>query len=513
MLTRECKIGSGSFGKIYKAKNEEGEEFAVKICMKYDTYSFGMSYRETELGFLFDHPYIICLCASIDRDPFSNRSPCSPLKEEYNGLTLDTSHLVYELADTNLDDYGRHYKIPFLTLQGILAQVLLALEYMHASEYIHRDVRCDNILLFVEQGVITAKLADMGFMKHFIENEEKSLEFNNDAFKAPECLMGSRRYNYTVDTWSLGCVIYYLVQRDYLPLITDTNAGSEKYLSYLAERLPYSLPEEVRMRYKITTEGQSWEEFFPLTSTKKEQLEQCCSQDEFKELLLGMLTFDQDERWTASRCLDSPFFDKIREEITETRRQFPKLQEKKQVCRIIDCKERTWSKRFFQNLFSRRKNYPWYSERILFLGISLMDRVLVYLKKTENEEIVPTKTQGRMMNDRQTMISCSVCIYLALKYFASNESQKYSFESLYPKVRLSEEELEYAENFEKKVFFHVCSYKLYTKTVYDHLLSLRVPSKDDKKSLLRYVLLGHENGMSLEKSYAYWNKHRLYYLK
>ena len=90
-----------------------------------------------------------------------------------------------------------------------------ALRYMHSIGFAHRDIKCENILL--NKAKTTAKLTDYGFTRSCFERQsgERMLSdtyCGSTAYVAPEVLK-SQPYNPLIsDVWSMGIVLYVLVQ-------------------------------------------------------------------------------------------------------------------------------------------------------------------------------------------------------------------------------------------------------------------------------------------------------------
>lgn len=48
---------------------------------------------------------------------------------------------------------------------SILADVVKGLEYLHGRDYLHRDIKLQNVLVKQENGKYVFKLGDFGFSK------------------------------------------------------------------------------------------------------------------------------------------------------------------------------------------------------------------------------------------------------------------------------------------------------------------------------------------------------------
>lgn len=93
-------------------------------------------------------------------------------------------------------------------------QLALAIQYMHELEIAHRDIKCENVLLTVNQN---AKISDFGFSRSCIDkklNRICSETFCGSlSYTAPEILQGSPYYPKPTDVWSLGVVLYVMLNR------------------------------------------------------------------------------------------------------------------------------------------------------------------------------------------------------------------------------------------------------------------------------------------------------------
>ena len=494
------KIDYGQYSKIYLVENEEGEKQVLKVCLKELGYSFGMSYREADIAFRFQHPNCICLHATYQGVPFEGtEGAVSPLGREHENMGHDVNHLVYELAECNFQKFIVENPT-YNELISCICDVLLGMEHMHLSGYCHRDLRCDNILIFKHEEnpkVHYAKVADFGFTKYLVKNESNTPQINIDSHRAPECIRFCRDYGFGVDMWSLGCIVY--TAFCYEAPFRWGGLKPAEGINLILNKLP------VECGGKNTIEN-----FFPKPSivTNYELL---------SELLVGLLQFDPERRLSASEALDLPLFDRQRKQIEATRKEYPPVLLPDKKLEIFNCIERKWGVEFFQSVFTKRFEKPasiWYRDSIFFFALSIFDQVLVYY---HNHEKPARKMEGyksgRYFTRRQLSIVYITCVYFAIKYKSGIDSNMISYESVYPDFSIKLEEKKFAANFELKLFTQILDQEIYRKTLYDCVLEESgTPSSDELLSLTRFVLYGHFNGKKLNSAYRFWKRNINYYI-
>lgn len=107
--------------------------------------------------------------------------------------------------------------------------MFLGLNQLHSANIMHRDIKTENVLIF-HNG--QAKLADLGLAKQLHYRQKMaSNTIVTLAYRAPEIILGETSYLFSVDIWSMGCVMVELLSKQLrAPFTCDDSDQSETAL-------------------------------------------------------------------------------------------------------------------------------------------------------------------------------------------------------------------------------------------------------------------------------------------
>lgn len=182
-------LGTGSFGQVYLAKLRiTGEKFAIKTMEKYKIV------KAKYVDNIVEEKKVL----QAINFPF-----CIQLE-----MTFQTPHFIYMClpylpGGSMLTNVWRVKKFDEHISKFYGAQLLLALEYLHYLNMIHRDVKLENVVM---NGDGYVKLTDFGFCK--VIRDRRTYTFcGTPEYTAPEIIL-YKGYGKSVDWWSFGVFIF-----------------------------------------------------------------------------------------------------------------------------------------------------------------------------------------------------------------------------------------------------------------------------------------------------------------
>jgi len=199
---RIAKIGQGTFGEVFKAKDKKNRNKIValkKVLMDNEKEGFPITaLREVRILQLLRHENIVNLIEI-----------CRSKATQVNRYR-STFYLVFDFCDHDLAGLLSNYKVTFSLgeIKSVMHQLLNGLYYIHHNKIIHRDMKAANVLI-TKQGVL--KLADFGLARAISINQQKPNRYTNRVvtlwYRPPELLLGERNYGPAVDMWGAGCIM------------------------------------------------------------------------------------------------------------------------------------------------------------------------------------------------------------------------------------------------------------------------------------------------------------------
>ena len=115
----------------------------------------------------------------------------------------------------NLNSYRQHVPVTPEIAARIGIDLCTALEYCAQKNIIHRDIKPDNIFI---SSFGKFKLGDFGIARNLEGTCATMSQKGTSMYMAPEIFKGER-YDATVDTYSLGLVLYRLVNKGRMPFM------------------------------------------------------------------------------------------------------------------------------------------------------------------------------------------------------------------------------------------------------------------------------------------------------
>ena len=192
-------LGKGKFSVVYQAERQADSKLvALKIIKIYDIKDKSLvekCLQEVNLLKRVNHPNII---KYLDSFIFQNELYIAVEwadKGDVKRLIKKYKQERDEIDESRVIEYTR--------------EIAAGLNHMHEQRVIHRDLKPANILI-TSDGIF--KLGDLGLGR--IMNTETIKTFSKvgtPLYMAPEVINGSEGYDFKVDNWSLGCVIYELI--------------------------------------------------------------------------------------------------------------------------------------------------------------------------------------------------------------------------------------------------------------------------------------------------------------
>lgn len=351
------RIGKGTYGEIYKVNDD-----AIKrnIC---DDEQDLRSLRE--LAFLREvrsHPSFVQIKGLISSDMIPDKV--------WKDKTNEIFHFIMELGDSDLSDYMDNIT-ELEEMKNFLVQVLLGLEYLHSKKIGHFDLKPGNIIVKTKEDGIHYQICDLGISERWSNRYPSTRGLITSVYRAPEVAAKMLNYDGKADIWSLGCILYEMINngKSFIKLGKNTNSGA--------------IFKAIVQASEITDSDLK---YFNQTDLKKIKSKKFlwARMPELQAVCLKMLTLNPKDRFSASQLLNMPIFNSYTKIITTTRKKLQKnLKFKIQVSTL-----RNHVTRKLQELNSENSDMHSYSN--IFRVLMLFDRIFEKLKEPDIDLFIYT---------------------------------------------------------------------------------------------------------------------------
>ncbi|KAL6741012.1 hypothetical protein Aduo_014310 [Ancylostoma duodenale] len=192
-LFAEEVLGSGQFGIVYGGiHRKSGKHVAVKLIdkLKFPQNKEDLLRAEVHILQKVHHPGVVDFQQMLE--------------------TPDRIFVVMEKLKGDMLEMilsSEKGRLSERITQFLVAQILVALRYLHNQNIVHCDLKPENILLTSNSDFPQVKLCDFGFARIIGEKSFRRSVVGTPAYLAPEVLC-NKGFNRSLDMWSVGVIVY-----------------------------------------------------------------------------------------------------------------------------------------------------------------------------------------------------------------------------------------------------------------------------------------------------------------
>jgi serine/threonine-protein kinase BUR1 len=201
------KLGEGTFGEVHKARSKRSARFVAlkKILLHSEKDGFPITaLREIKLLKMLSHQNVLHLEEMAVEHRRDGRKKAS--------MYMVTPYMEHDLSGL-LENPAVRITEP--QIKCYMMQLLKGLEYLHAKQILHRDMKAANLLIN-NKGIL--QIADFGLARPYDDPPPQPGKGGGEAsrdyttlvvtrwYRPPELLLQLRRYTTAIDMWGVGCV-------------------------------------------------------------------------------------------------------------------------------------------------------------------------------------------------------------------------------------------------------------------------------------------------------------------
>lgn len=233
----EAQVGEGNFSRIVRVTYKPtGEVFALKIVEKQRVKRLRIRHAN-----IFNE-------ISMEKDVLNRLRHANVIRLYHTFQDSDNLYFLLEFLDggellDHLMHEGRQIGLHEDMARFYLADILNAVEFIHANQILHRDLKPENMVVCKDTNHL--KLIDFGTAKNLADTALNGPNFvGTPEYMSPETI-DNKDVTFASDLWAVGCILYQLLTGE------TPYAGGSAYLTFLkvqdsAFQLPEYLSEEAK---------------------------------------------------------------------------------------------------------------------------------------------------------------------------------------------------------------------------------------------------------------------------
>lgn len=210
------------------------------------------SYGKLAIGKHFSSGEMVCVKCIPDGAWDDNERVCLGSLRHRNVIGLKGYYLVdgrhylvteYAQGGDLFDFLEGKERVPEAEVRMLGVQLVEALQYIHESGIVHRDLKLENI--FLDSARKRVFIGDWGFSCFFSMHRRLQESCGTLYYMAPELIAHQSYTGPEADVWSLGVVLYYLAVGS-LPFDNDDTSTTKKLILRCQPFIPSYLSPQLR---------------------------------------------------------------------------------------------------------------------------------------------------------------------------------------------------------------------------------------------------------------------------